>query len=219
MATRRLIGGSARLSAVLRGEKAGGCDLGTCTLYGTTGPTAPPLPLGLTSAGLVIRSVRWLPASRQPIGAEAGGRSEAVGRERCGEATPLARAGILENRCVERQWLRMEGLAGVDSKSDDRIRSSHAERRTPQPATQNTADPGSSNGKTAGSEPAYRGSNPCPGAIAARSSRGLGRRPLTAVTRVRIPLGLPKNPYFTRVFCFLCHDLVTQLSSAVQKAA
>jgi len=32
-------------------------------------------------------------------------------------------------------------------------------------------------------------------------------------------LGLPKNPYFTRVFCFLCHDLVTQLSSAVQKAA
>ena len=34
----------------------------------------------------------------------------------------------------------------------------------------------------------------------ALSSRGLGRRPLTAVTRVRIPLGLHENPCFTRVF-------------------
>ena len=33
-----------------------------------------------------------------------------------------------------------------------------------------------------------------PGSNAALSSRGLGRRPLTAVTRVRIPLGLPKEP-------------------------
>src|SRR5690242_11729280 len=33
------------------------------------------------------------------------------------------------------------------------------------------------------------GSSPSPGATAL-SSRGLGRRPLTAVTRVRIPLGL-----------------------------
>jgi hypothetical protein len=29
------------------------------------------------------------------------------------------------------------------------------------------------------------------GSIVALSSRGLGRRPLTAVARVRIPLGLP----------------------------
>jgi hypothetical protein len=51
------------------------------------------------------------------------------------------------------------------------------------------ADPGSSNGRTAASEVAYRSSSLCPGATAL-SSRGLGRRPLTAVTRVRIPLGL-----------------------------
>ena len=34
----------------------------------------------------------------------------------------------------------------------------------------------------------------------ALSSRGLGRRPLTAVTRVRIPLGLPRKPCFYGVF-------------------
>ncbi len=32
-----------------------------------------------------------------------------------------------------------------------------------------------------------------PGSHLALSSRGLGRRPLTAVTRVRIPLGLPRK--------------------------
>src|SRR5581483_7434511 len=34
----------------------------------------------------------------------------------------------------------------------------------------------------------------------ALSSRGLGRRPLTAVTRVRIPLGLPRKPRYGAVF-------------------
>ena len=45
----------------------------------------------------------------------------------------------------------------------------------------------------------YRSSNLCPGARAL-SSRGLGRRPLTAVTRVRIPLGLPNLRLYLRAF-------------------
>jgi predicted nucleic acid-binding protein len=47
-----------------------------------------------------------------------------------------------------------------------------------------------------------RGSSPCPGATAL-SSRGLGRRPLTAVTRVRIPLGLPSKALSYKDFCKL----------------
>jgi hypothetical protein len=49
---------------------------------------------------------------------------------------------------------------------------------------------GSFSGKTAGSGPANRGSNPRPPATMVPSSSGLGRRPLTPVTRVRVPLGL-----------------------------
>jgi hypothetical protein len=66
------------------------------------------------------------------------------------------------------------------------VKPRHLEQKT-------VSDPGSSNGRTAASEAVYRSSNLCPGATAL-SSRGLGRRPLTAVTRVRIPLGLPKEP-------------------------
>ena len=47
--------------------------------------------------------------------------------------------------------------------------------------------------------PPFVGSNPAPGATAL-SSRGLGRRPLTAVTRVRIPLGLYLKPHNHAVF-------------------
>ncbi len=50
---------------------------------------------------------------------------------------------------------------------------------------------GSSSGRTTDSDSVYRGSNPRPPATMVPSSRGLGRRPLTAATRVRIPLGLP----------------------------
>ncbi len=53
----------------------------------------------------------------------------------------------------------------------------------------NYRNPGSSNGRTQASEACYWSSNLWPGATAL-SSRGLGRRPLTAVTRVRLPLGL-----------------------------
>jgi hypothetical protein len=49
---------------------------------------------------------------------------------------------------------------------------------------------GSFSGRTAGSGPANQGSNPCPPATMVPSSSGLGRRPLTPVTRVRVPLGL-----------------------------
>ena len=52
---------------------------------------------------------------------------------------------------------------------------------------------GSFRGRTAGSGPVNRGSNPCPPATMVPSSSGLGRRPLTPVTRVRVPLGLPGN--------------------------
>ena len=51
---------------------------------------------------------------------------------------------------------------------------------------------GSFSGRTAGSGPANQGSSPCPPAILVPSSSGLGRRPLTPVTRVRVPLGLPE---------------------------
>ncbi len=51
----------------------------------------------------------------------------------------------------------------------------------------------SSNGKTADSGSAYRGSNPC-GAALALSSNGPGRSPLKAEIRVRFPLRLlPKR--------------------------
>jgi hypothetical protein len=50
----------------------------------------------------------------------------------------------------------------------------------------------SSNGKTADSGSAYRGSNPC-GAATALSSNGLGRGPLKAEIRVRFPLRLPSR--------------------------
>ncbi len=56
-------------------------------------------------------------------------------------------------------------------------------------------NPGSVNGRRGASEVLNVGSSPAPGVFfLALSSRGLGRRPLTAVTRVRIPLGLPKGP-------------------------
>ena len=52
----------------------------------------------------------------------------------------------------------------------------------------------SSNGKTADSGSAYRGSNPCGAAplshMKALSSNGLGRSPLKAEIRVRFPLRL-----------------------------
>ena len=72
-------------------------------------------------------------------------------------------------------------------------------------------DPGSSNGRTAVSDIADRWFESMPGSITALSSRGLGRRPLTAVTRVRIPLGLPKKerPFAIRVFHFLCATFKT----------
>jgi hypothetical protein len=50
----------------------------------------------------------------------------------------------------------------------------------------------SSSGRTPGSGPGSRGSNPLsPANKVAPSSRGLGHRPLTAATGVQIPLGLP----------------------------
>ncbi len=56
--------------------------------------------------------------------------------------------------------------------------------------TERSETGGSFRGKTAGSGPANQGSNPCPPATMVPSSSGLGRRPLTPVTRVRVPLGL-----------------------------
>src|ERR1700681_167955 len=55
------------------------------------------------------------------------------------------------------------------------------------------------------SDSGHRSSNLCPGATAL-SSRGLGRRPLTAVTRVRIPLGLIAKTLVLRGF-FRCQRL------------
>ncbi len=49
---------------------------------------------------------------------------------------------------------------------------------------------GSFNGRTTGSGPVNGGSNPLPPAMVPSSS-GLGYRPLTPTTRVRVPLGLP----------------------------
>lgn len=49
----------------------------------------------------------------------------------------------------------------------------------------------SSSGRTADSGSAYRGSNPLSPAKRVPSSRGLGRSPLKAKTRVQIPLGPP----------------------------
>ena len=53
----------------------------------------------------------------------------------------------------------------------------------------------SSKGKTADSGSAYRGSNPLSPAIMVPSSSGLGRGPLKAKTRVRLPLGPPIFSY------------------------
>jgi hypothetical protein len=61
--------------------------------------------------------------------------------------------------------------------------------------------PGSSAGRTADSESACRWFNSIPGSFAAPSSRGLGCRPLTAVTRVRIPLGLNFPALCFKSFC------------------
>jgi hypothetical protein len=71
---------------------------------------------------------------------------------------------------------------------------------------------GSFSGKTAGSGPANRGSNPRPPATMVPSSSGLGRRPLTPVTRVRVPLGLSREtqpldfPQYSRGFLSLVLD-------------
>ena len=74
-----------------------------------------------------------------------------------------------------------------------------SKRRLSELAVSHPVGPGSSNGRTAASEAVYRSSNLCPGATALSSS-GLGRRPLTAVTRVRLPLGLNEFPFVYKGF-------------------
>jgi len=127
----------------------------------------------------------------------------------------LLKRGILVNRCDEcgiSEWRgkplavqidhrngvrddhRLENLRMLCPNCHSQTKTFAARNRKPKPSQISFLiigkhDPGSSNGRTADSESAYRSSNLCPGATAL-SSRGLGRRPLTAVTRVRIPLGL-----------------------------
>ena len=78
--------------------------------------------------------------------------------------------------------------------------------------------PGSSNGRTHASGACYRSSNLCPGAMAL-SSRGLGRRPLTAVTRVRLPLGLRQNSLFDGLFSHSMRRFAHKLAHAPCTAA
>ena len=74
----------------------------------------------------------------------------------------------------------------------------------------------SSNGKTADSGSAYRGSNPC-GAALALSSNGPGRSPLKAEIRVRFPLRLLCNTSLS-FSAFVRSFLPTLLSLAVQRS-
>ena len=64
------------------------------------------------------------------------------------------------------------------------------------------SDPRSFNGRTTGSDPVNLGSNPGLG-IVAGSSSGLGRWPLTSVTRVRIPYPLLQIDLLRKVDFFL----------------